>query len=155
MSDFILARAVHILSIVMWIGGVAFVTTVAMPAIRRSSAPEARLAAFHRFESRFVWQARVWVLLAGISGGWMIGRAQMGGRFADPQYWWMHAMVILWAFFALMLFVIEPFFLHRKMERAADPARLFARMEWMHRVLLALALITVGAAVMGSHGWSF
>lgn len=155
MSDFILARAIHVLSVVMWIGGVAFVTTVAMPAIRRASPPEQRLAAFHRFESRFVWQARVWVLLAGASGLWMIWRTQMWSRFQDGQYWWMHAMVCLWALFALMLFVIEPFFLHRKMARATDPARMFARMEWMHRVLLILALITVAAAVMGSHGWSW
>jgi hypothetical protein len=51
--------------------------------------------------------------------------------------------------------VIEPFVLHRRMTAAADPARMFARMEWMHRVLLALALVTVVAAVMGSHGWSW
>ena len=155
MNDFILARAIHVLSVVMWIGGVAFVTTVAMPAIRRSSPPAERLAAFHRFESVFVWQARLWVLLAGASGLWMIWRTDMWSRFEDRQYWWMHAMVCLWALFALMLFVIEPFFLHRKMERTPDPARVFTRMEWMHRVLLTLALITVAAAVMGSHGWSF
>ena len=155
MNDFILARAVHVLSVLMWIGGVAFVTTVAMPAIRRASPPEERLAAFHRFEARFVWQARLWVVLAGASGAWMIERAHMGPRFADPQYWWMHAMVCLWALFALMLFVIEPFVLHRKMARTTDPAGLFTRMEWMHRVLLALALVTVVASVMGSHGWSW
>ena len=153
MNDFILARAIHVLSVVMWIGGVAFVTTVAMPAIRRASPAAERLAAFHRFESRFSWQARVWVLLAGASGLWMIWRTDMWSRFQDGQYWWMHAMVCLWAVFALMLFVIEPLFLHRRMERAADPARMFTRMEWMHRVLLALALVTVAAAVMGSHGW--
>lgn len=155
MNDFILARAIHVLSVVMWIGGVAFVTTVAMPAIKRSSPPEERLTAFHRFESRFVWQARLWVLLAGASGLWMMWRTDMWSRFEDGQYWWMHAMVCLWAIFALMLFVIEPFFLHRKMAHASDPGHVFARMEWMHRVLLALALLTVAAAVMGSHGWSW
>jgi uncharacterized membrane protein len=155
MNDFILARAIHVLSVVMWIGGVAFVTTVAMPAIRHSSPPEERLAAFHRFESRFAPQARVWVLLAGASGLWMIWRLDMWSRFEDGRYWWMHAMVCLWALFALMLFVIEPFFLHRRMEASLEPARVFARIERMHRVLLALSLLTVGAAVAGSHGWSF
>ena len=129
MNDFILARALHVVSVLMWIGGVAFVTTVAMPAIRRSSPPAERLAAFHRFEARFVWQARLWVVLAGASGAWMIERAKMGPRFADPQYWWMHAMVCLWALFALMLFVIEPFVLHRKMANAAeDPSRYHRQM---------------------------
>ena len=36
MDDFLIARVIHMASIVLWIGGVAFVTTVAMPAIRRS-----------------------------------------------------------------------------------------------------------------------
>lgn len=155
MNDFILARAIHVLSLVMWIGGVAFVTSVAMPAIRRSEQPDKRLAAFHRFEEGFAPQARVWVLLAGASGFWMVWRTDMWGRFEEGQFWWMHAMVCLWAIFALMLFVIEPFVLHRKMAHAGDPARVFARMEWMHRILLALALIVVGVAVMGSHGWSW
>lgn len=154
-NDFILARAIHVLSVVMWIGGVAFVTTVTMPAIR-SSVPEGeRLAAFHRFEERFAPQARVWVALAGASGLWMIWRADMWSRFHDGAYWWMHAMVCLWALFALMLFVVEPFFLHRRMAAASDPARVFARMEWLHRGLLALSLLTVAGAVAGSHGWSF
>jgi uncharacterized membrane protein len=153
--DFILARAVHVLSVLMWIGGVAFVTTVTMPAIRRSAPPEQRLGQFHRFEERFAPQARIWVLLAGASGLWMLWRTDTWSRFQDPQYWWMHAMVCLWALFALMLFVIEPFVLHRRTASVADPAKRFARMEMLHRVLLSLSLLTVAAAVAGSHGWQF
>lgn len=153
MDDFILARALHVLAVLMWIGGVAFVTAVLMPSIRRGAPPEQRLEAFHRFEGRFAPQAMVWVLLAGASGFWMTHRADLWSRFADPQYWWMHAMVAIWLVFATMLFVIEPLFLHRRMEASPDPARDFARMERMHRVLLALSLITVLGAVAGSHGW--
>lgn len=152
MDDFIVSRALHVLAIVPWIGGVAFVTTVVMPSIRRHHPPEERLAAFHRIEERFVWQARLWVLLAGASGLWMIYRAQMWDRFVDPHFWWMHAMVGLWLFFALMLFVIEPLVLHRRMTASTDPERDFARMERMHRILLTLALATVLGAVGGSHG---
>jgi uncharacterized membrane protein len=154
-DDFILARAVHVLAVLLWIGGVAFVTLVLMPAIRRGSAPEERLEAFHRFEGRFAPQASIWVLIAGASGLWMTWRADLWSRFADPQYWWMHAMVLLWLAFALMLFVVEPLFLHRVMRDAADPDRTFARMERMHRVALALALVTLAGAVAGSHGWTW
>lgn len=153
MDDFIVARALHVLAVVMWIGGVGFVTAVLIPAIRRSRRPEERLETFHAFEGRFARQAAFWVLLAGASGFWMTWRADLWSRFADPQYWWMHAMVALWLFFAAMLFVIEPFFLHRRMEASPDPAADFARMERMHRVLLALSLATVLGAVAGSHGW--
>lgn len=152
MDDITIARAVHVLAVLFWIGGVSFVTLVVMPFMRAGHPPAERLEAFHRFERRFAAQARVWVLLAGISGFWMIHRAQMWGRFVDPHFWWMHAMVGLWAIFAAMLFVIEPLFLHRRMERSSQPDADFDRMEVMHRVLMALAAITVLGAVAGSHG---
>ena len=155
MDDFILARAVHIVAVLLWIGGVAFVTTVLMPSIRRSFAPDERLSQFHRFEGKFAPQASVWVLLAGASGLWMTWRADLWDRFADPHYWWMHAMVAVWLGFALMLFVVEPLFLHRRMAASPDPERDFARMERMHRIALAVSLLTVAGAAAGSHGWAF
>jgi uncharacterized membrane protein len=152
MIDLILARALHVLAVLMWIGGVAFVTCVVMPSIRQHHPPDERLAAFHRIEGRFAPQARLWVLLAGASGFWMVWRAQMWDRFADPHYWWMHAMVCLWAIFAVMLFLVEPLALHRRMAASPAPAADFARMERMHRVLFALAVVTLLGAVAGSHG---
>jgi uncharacterized membrane protein len=152
MDDFTLARVLHILAIVPWIGGVAFVTTVLMPAIRRNNPPNARLAAFERFEAGFAWQARFWVALAGLSGLWMIHRADLWSRFADVRFWWMHAMVALWAFFAVMLYLVEPLALHRHMKQSETPERDFARMERMHRILLLAALLTVVGAMAGAHG---
>lgn len=152
MDDITIARALHVLAVLFWIGGVGFVTLVLMPSIRETYAPDERLAAFHRFEGRFAPQAGLWVLLAGITGFWMVHRAQMWDRFIDVRFWWMHAMVALWLFFAVMLYVIEPLFLHRRMQNSVHPAQDFARMVWMHRLLLVLAIVTVLGAVAGSHG---
>src|SRR3546814_11901915 len=74
MDDFTIARVLHVLAVSMWMGGVAFVTTIVMPFIRRSSPPAARLEAFHHFEGRVAPQTRFWVLLAGASGFWMTWR---------------------------------------------------------------------------------
>lgn len=152
MDDFTLARVLHVVAVLMWIGGVGFVTLVAIPAIREMHPPAARLAAFHRFEGRFAVQARIWVALAGISGLWMTWRGGMWDRFADPGFWWMHAMLAVWLVFAAMLFVIEPLFLHRRMAASPDPARDFARLGRMHVLLLAASLIAVAGAVGGTHG---
>jgi hypothetical protein len=35
MYDVTIARALHVVSVVIWIGGVGFVTTVLLPAVRR------------------------------------------------------------------------------------------------------------------------
>src|SRR5690606_10846587 len=108
-----LARALHVLGVVVWIGGVSMATTVALPAVRRGALGADRLAAFQAFERRFVWQARAAVLVVGLSGAYMAERLDLWGRFADARFWWMHAMVFVWSLFFLILFVGEPLVLHR------------------------------------------
>jgi hypothetical protein len=130
-------------------------TTVALPAVRRGLMGPDPLAAFQAFEKRFVWQARSAVLVVALSGFYMIARMDLWSRFADGRFWWMHAMVFVWSLFFLLLFVIEPFVLHRYFPPWArrDPDRAFAVLHWAHVVLLALALVTVFGAMAGSHGW--
>ncbi|SKB31523.1 hypothetical protein [Sphingopyxis flava] len=152
MDDFTIARAIHIFSVLMWIGGVAFVTLVVIPSIRANHPSAERLSAFDRIEGRFAPQARIWVLLAGTSGLWMVHRGAMWDRFADFHYWWMHAMVGLWMIFMTILFLAEPLVIHRRMKASPDPAGDFARLDWGHRLLFLLATITVLGAAGGSRG---
>jgi len=153
-NDFAVARALHVLAIVLWIGGVAFVTTVLLPSVRRVQPAADRLALFDRIERRFAWQARFATLLAGATGFWMTHRYGLWPRFSDPGFWWMHAMVAVWAIFTLMLFVLEPLVLHGLLERlnARDPEGTFTLVQRLHRVLLTLSLIAVLGAVLGVHG---
>lgn len=156
MGDVILARALHVLGVVLWIGGVALVTTVLLPAVRRLKTPAERIEFFEAVERGFARQARITTLLAGLSGLYLAYKLNLWQRFLHIEYWWMHAMVLVWALFTLMLFVLEPLFLHRRLiERARrDPDSTFALMTRMHWVLLVASLVTVAGAVAGSHGYS-
>jgi len=153
MDDIALARAAHVLAVVIWIGGVSMATTVALPAVRANALGHDKLKAFHAFERRFVWQARTAVVITGLSGLYIVARLQLWDRFASLQFWWMHAMVCVWLLFAFVLFIAEPFFLHVHFEKfaAASPDRAFAWLHRAHWVLLGLSLITIFAAVAGSH----
>lgn len=154
MDDVTIARALHVLSVVLWIGGVAFVTTVLLPAVRRLRAPNERLALFDAIERRFAWQARISTVLAGLTGLYMLSRLDLWDRLQYGTYWWMHAMVVVWVLFTVMLFVAEPLILHRWLLARAkvDPEATFRLVEWSHRILLILSLITVAGTVAGSHG---
>jgi len=156
MNDVIIARALHVLAIVIWIGGVSMATTVAIPAIRRGDMGEDRFRAFQAFEHRFVWQARAAVIVVGLTGLYMLARFDIWDRFHDLNFWWMHAMVCVWLIFALFLFIGEPFVLHRRFRGWAtrSPDKAFAWLQRVHWVLLILSLITVFGAVAGVHGWS-
>jgi uncharacterized membrane protein len=111
MDGLVFARALHVLAAVVWIGGVSIVTTALLPAIRRGELGGDGFAAFLAIERRFVWQARIAILLVGATGIYIIEEADLWGRFSVLTYWWMHAMVGVWAIFAIGLFLVEPFFL--------------------------------------------
>lgn len=154
MDDVTIARALHVVFVVLWIGGVGFVTTVLLPAIRRAKTSHERLQMFEQIERRFAWQARISTAAVGLTGLYMVYRFDLWGRFRHAAYWWLDAMVVVWLIFTLMLFVIEPLHLHRSLvgQAARDPEAAFNRIEWLHRILLLISLITVLGAVMGSHG---
>jgi len=155
MDDAALARALHVVGVVLWIGGVGFVTTVLLPAVRRLKEPDERVAFFEAVERRFAWQARGTTLLVGGSGLYLLHAWDLWDRFFQPGFWWMHAMVLIWLIFTVMLFVAEPLFLHRWFLDNARrrPEATFRLIERLHRVLLLLSLITVLGATAGSHGW--
>jgi len=155
MEEAIVARVLHVLGVVLWIGGVAFVTAVLLPAVKRMREPAERVEFFERVEAGFARQARVTTLLTGLSGFYLLHRLGAWGRLADAHYWWMHAMIMVWLLFTLVLFVLEPLWLHQWFrERATrDPDGTFRIIQRLHWVLLAVSLVTVAGAAAGSHGW--
>jgi len=156
MNDVIVARALHVLFVVIWIGGVAMVTTVVLPALRCGDLGQDRLKAFEAIERRFAWQARTAIILVGLTGFYMCWRLDLWDRFRDASFWWMHAMLCLWLLFVLVLFVAEPLVLHRRFPgwAKAQPTIAFAWLQRGHWLLLTLSLVTVLGAVAGSQGWS-
>lgn len=151
-----IARALHLIAIVHWIGGLAMVTLVILPGIMRMP-QERKLETFLVIEGRFARQAKVSVTVAGLTGFYMVHGLVAWERFLDPGYWWMHAMVLIWAIFTFMLFVAEPLFLHATLARKVkrDPSATFVLMLRAHQFLLALATMTVGGAALGAHGMLF
>jgi uncharacterized membrane protein len=155
-DDIELARALHVLFIVHWIGGVGFVTLVALPLARAEGEAQTGWALFEAIEKRFAAQARWSIPLAGATGLWMAWRLDLWAQFADPGFWWLDAMVLVWVLFMLAVFVVEPLGHKRLAARAArDPAAVLRRLFRVHLVLLSAAAVTILGAVVGSRGGLF
>ena len=155
MDALTLARAVHILSVVIWMGGVTFVTIVLIPVLRRSSFKGDQLATFNLIENRFAAIAKIMVILAGFSGIYMTYRLDAWDRFVHLNYFWMHAMVFVWLMFFLALFVIEPFFLknHGRMVKGEGGIGNLRKTQIVHLIILTLSLITIAVSALGAHGF--
>lgn len=155
MDTLTLARVLHVLAVVLWIGGVAMVTLVIIPAIKKLKSKEERLHTFEKIEGRFALQAKIWTLLAGITGFYMLYVLDGWQCYLYLEYWWIHAMTLVWLLFTVMLFFLEPFVLHRLFRKKAmqNPQKTFRVLNRLHWVLLFLSLLTIAGAVAGSHGW--
>jgi len=154
---FVLARALHVVCVVLWIGGVAFVTTVLLSSLRQIPNTETRLKLFEQLEGKFAFQARIITLITGLSGFYLLEAMHSWERYQHLQFWWLHLMTFIWFIFTVVLFVLEPLFLHRWFHKRAtrDSDKAFALVHRMHRVLLTLSLLAIAGAVAGTHGLQF
>jgi len=157
MEHLTLARVLHLLAVVLWIGGVAMVTTVIIPAIKRMKSKEEQIETFEKIEGKFALQAKITTLITGLSGFYMLYRLDAWDRYFDYKFWWIHAMTLVWIVFTMVLYVLEPLILKKLFKKYAlqNPEKTFSFIQRAHWVLLILSLITTAGAVAGSHGWFF
>ncbi len=152
-------KAVHLLSLMVWMGGMFFAHFCLRPAAL-TLPPPARVPLMTDVLGRFFNAVGVAASLAVLSGGWMVGRAasatrQTGAPFNTPLEWWV--MGALGLLMVLVLCHIR-FALYTRLRRASQGndwpgagAALNAIRGW---VLLNLTLGTVIVAVvlMGEAG---
>ncbi|HLX27888.1 MAG TPA: hypothetical protein VKV24_05300 [Casimicrobiaceae bacterium] len=149
----IVARAFHVLAVIVWIGGVWFVTMALLPRIKQER-PDGWLAEFRAIERRFGPQARACIVIVLLSGLYMLYAYHLWHRLAQVAYWWMHVMIGVWLVFAVLLFLIEPLAARLRIEHraAANPRAALSRVLTLHRILLTLSLVAVFVSVCGAHG---
>ena len=105
-------KTIHVLSIVLWIGGMAFAHFFLRPAVAQLEA-SVRLRLMHDVLGRFFQAVLVASLLTLISGVWMLGRVakqvvQSGGSFEMPLAWTVMAVlgIVMVAIFVHIRFVL-------------------------------------------------
>ena len=145
----------HILAVVVWIGGMVFAHFFLRPAVAMLEPPQ-RLPLMHAVLERFFRVVLVLSSVAVLSGLWMIGRVakatvQAGGAFHMPLSWTVMATLglVMWAIFGHIRFA-----LFKRMGRAVAAqewpvaATALASIRLWVGVNLALGLLTVAVAVL-------
>ena len=86
----------------------------------------------------------------------MAWRLDLWAQFADPTFWWLDAMVLVWALFMALVFVVEPTLRARLAAEAAHhPEVVLRRLSRAHIILLTAAIVTILGAVAGANGGMF
>ena len=145
--------AIHVLGVVVWIGGVAFVTIIVFPMLLRMEGSLEKMLLFQGIEHRFAKIAKVSVAVVGITGAWML---QITGEWKTlfsaggigPTL-----MLIVWTFYLLvLLFEARLFKVLFRGEAQQDTSRVFFRLSVFHWVVLGLSLLAIGVGVWAGHG---
>jgi uncharacterized membrane protein len=116
-------KTVHLLSIIVWIGGMVFAMYFLRPAVASLEAPQ-RVRLMHEVLGRF-FNAVLWAAgLTLASGLWMIGRVakqavQSGGNFAMPLEWTVMAAL---GIVMIGIFGHIRFALYKRLSRAVTAA---------------------------------
>jgi uncharacterized membrane protein len=112
MTFYALLKTLHVLSIVLWVGGMLFSHFFLRPALAQLEPPQ-RLRLMHEVLRRFFTAVGVAALLSLFTGLWMIGRVakqavQSGASFAMPLDWTLMAVlgVLMVAIFGHIRFVL-------------------------------------------------
>ena len=105
-------KTLHVLSIILWVGGMAFAHCFLRPAVAALD-PQVRLRLMHDVLGRFFKAVLVASLLTLASGVWMLGRVakqvvQSGGTFEMPLAWTLMAVlgVVMVAIFMHIRFAL-------------------------------------------------
>lgn len=116
-------KTVHLLAIVVWIGGMVFAHFFLRPAVAQLE-PPARLRLMRDVLGRFFRAVLVVSLLTLASGLWMLGRVakqvvQAGGSFQMPWQWTVMAVL---GTLMVAIFLHLRFALFKRLARAVDAA---------------------------------
>lgn len=116
-------KTLHLLAIIVWLGGMAFAHFFLRPAVAQLE-PPARLKLMHEVLGRF-FRAVMWASLLTLGTGlWMLGRVakqvvQAGGSFSLPLGW---TLMLVLGLLMVAIFMYIRFALYKRLGRALADA---------------------------------
>lgn len=119
-------KTLHVLSIIVWIGGMVFAHFFLRPAVAELE-PAVRLRLMHDVLGRFFQAVLAASLLTLVTGVWMLGRVakqvvQSGGSFEMP---------LAWTFMAVIGALMVAIFMHIRFVLYKRLGRAVAASEWV------------------------
>lgn len=144
---FIIALVIHVISVVIWIGGVAFVTMITFPMIQRAENSLEQVMMFQGVEHRFSKIAKVLVILTGLTGLSLL--YEKGLSFG---VW---VMIVLWTVYAALLFGLEKLIFKKlfspQTDEQYDTKKVFTILQTFHWIVLLVSFFAIAAGIWTAH----
>jgi len=144
--------ALHVVFVVLWIGGVGFVTLVIFPQLLQMSDSIEQVLMFHRIEGKFGKQAKIYVWLTGLTGALLLYYTGLYKSLFTMSTLGISVMIFVWAFYLAVLTFEKKLFSKIFEGRQIEGKKVFWYLSAFHYVVLGLSLLAVFAGVWQGHG---
>jgi len=150
---------IHLLTVIIWIGGLGFITIIVLPMLIKWDDPLQKALTFQSIEHRFAPIARVYNVITGVTGFVMVYLTGWHRLYLTTKGIPLLIMTLIWFLWFVMLFGLEPLVVKKMLDRMANSGvkmeieTIFARMNRMHWVLMMLSLAASIAGIIFAHGY--
>lgn len=143
---------IHVIGVIVWIGGVTFVTTVIFPMMYRTEGSLEKALLFQRVEHRFVAMVKWLIAIVGITGFIILFHKYGLGILAHLRGLGILTMLFAWSFYTTVLLSERKIFA----KIFADPEKIdmdkaLRMINGMHWALLTVSYAAVAAGVWFAH----
>ena len=154
---FSIMHIIHVLTVILWVGGLAFITVLILPMVVKMPDALQKVLLFQRIEHKFAPLARVYAAITGISGFVMFYIMNLQSSLFSLTSLPLLFMITVWIFWVVMLFGLEPIIIKKMLDKMAGSGEkmeietVFLRMNRLHWLLLFLSLAASAAGAIFSH----
>lgn len=149
-----LLTAIHVITIILWIGGVAFVTVNIFPILMRMEDSLEKVRYFQAVENRFARQARLYALIAGITGAVILSLENGWSGLFSKRGLGILVMLLAWLVYVLILTFERNIFKVLFKDPGQDVSRIFFKLNIFHWFILSVSFLAVFFGVFLGHGGS-
>ncbi len=144
---------IHVICVIVWIGGVTFVTTVVFPMMYRTEGSLEKALLFQGVEHRFAAIVKWMIGITGVTGLWILYAKYGFGILSQARGIGVVIMIFAWAFYTTVLLSERKIFA----KIFADPEKIdmnkaLKMIHVMHWFLLTVSYSAVAAGVWFGHG---
>jgi uncharacterized membrane protein len=143
---------IHVICVIIWIGGVAFVTMVIFPMVYRTEGSLEKALLFQGVEHRFAGMVKWLIALVGATGVWMLSAKYGFTILLQPRGFGILIMLFAWTLYTAVLLFERTIF----GKLFADPEKIdmhkaLRMINAMHWLLLVISFSAVAGGVWFGH----
>lgn len=148
----------HIVAVILWIGGLVFVTGVVLPMAIKTPDALQKVLTLQRIEHRFAPLAKWYNIITGVTGFAMVYLMGFEGLYFTKEGAALTFMTAVWLFWFVMLVGLEPVIIRKMLEKMAresgqmDIDGIFRKVKKLHWFMVAVSLLAAAAGAVVAHG---